>query len=235
MNLRPIKPPPRRSADRLTQPTIFTLAVFYFPSTAMALTRRSTNRFIAGPSEADGAQSSNRWPSLAKMVLCCSSIGPRLKLTGVRPTEKGGAQSSNRPLARRPHDETPYAEQSLCRPVVLHLMAGQDVDIAAAPDVLALAPPISALLADKGHDGDKLRGEIVRRGAKPVIPNKCNRVVVQRFNKCAYKVRNVSNTAFAGSRTSGASPRGATSSAGISWPLRILPLSSHIGSIESGS
>jgi len=55
----------------------------------------------------------------------------------------------------------------LCRPVVLHLTPGQDADIAAAPDVLALAPPMSALLADKGYDGDNLRGEIVRRGAKP--------------------------------------------------------------------
>lgn len=40
----------------------------------------------------------------------------------------------------------------LCRPVVLHLTRGQDADIAAAPDVLALAPPMSALLADKGYE-----------------------------------------------------------------------------------
>src|SRR3954468_19244617 len=58
----------------------------------------------------------------------------------------------------------------LCRPVVLHLTQGQDADIAAAPDVLALAPPMSALLADKGYDGDKLRAEIIRHGANPVIP-----------------------------------------------------------------
>jgi transposase len=70
----------------------------------------------------------------------------------------------------------------LCRPVVLHLTPGQDADIAAAPDVLALAPPMSALLADKGYDGDDLRGEIVRRGAKPVIPNKSNRVVIHQVS-----------------------------------------------------
>ncbi|MGC0392939.1 IS5 family transposase [Bradyrhizobium sp. USDA 241] len=46
---------------------------------------------------------------------------------------------------------------------------------------------MSVLLADKGYDGDKLRGEIIRRGAKPVIPNKSNRVVIHRFNKRAYK------------------------------------------------
>src|SRR5215470_11915826 len=49
----------------------------------------------------------------------------------------------------------------LCRPVVLHLTAGQDADIAAAPDVLALAPAMPALLADKGYDGDSLRAQIV--------------------------------------------------------------------------
>ncbi|WP_155258111.1 transposase, partial [Bradyrhizobium japonicum] len=64
------------------------------------------------------------------------------------------------------------------------------------PDVLALAPPMSVLLADKGYDGDKLRGEIIRRGAKPVIPNKSNRVVIHRFNKRAYKGRNVIERCF---------------------------------------
>lgn len=37
---------------------------------------------------------------------------PRLKLTGVPPAEKGGAQPSNWPLARRPHDKNPCAERS---------------------------------------------------------------------------------------------------------------------------
>src|SRR6185312_1713924 len=75
-------------------------------------TRRSTIASIAGPSEDAGAQSSKRWPSLAKEALCCRSTRPRLKLTDVPPAEKGGAQSSNRPLARRPHDKNPCAERS---------------------------------------------------------------------------------------------------------------------------
>ena len=48
----------------------------------------------------------------------------------------------------------------------------------------------------KGYDGDDFRGEIVRRGAKPVIPNKSNRVVIHRFNKRAYKGRNVIERCF---------------------------------------
>jgi transposase len=117
-----------------------------------------------------------------------------IKAHGVAPAEKGG--SSNRPLARRPHGKSPSLSNPLCRPVVLHLTPGQDADVAAAPDVLALAPPMSALLADKEYDGDNLRGEIVRRGAKPVIPNKSNRVVIHRFNKRAYKGRNVIERCF---------------------------------------
>src|ERR1700738_564118 len=50
--------------------------------------------------------------ALAKPALCCRSIRPRSKLIVVPPAEKGGAQSSNRPLARRPHDKNPCAERS---------------------------------------------------------------------------------------------------------------------------
>jgi transposase len=53
-----------------------------------------------------------------------------------------------------------------------------------------------ALIADKGYDGDALRAEIVNRGAKPVIPNKSNRVTLHRFNKRAYKGRNVIERSF---------------------------------------
>ena len=83
-----------------------------------------------------------------------------------------------------------------CRPVVFHLTPGQDADIAAAPDVLALAPDMCALLADKSYDGDDLRAQIVKRGAKPVIPNKSNRIRIHRFDKKAYRGRNVIERCF---------------------------------------
>jgi transposase len=84
----------------------------------------------------------------------------------------------------------------LCRPVVIHLTPGQQADIAAAPDVLALAPAMRALIGDKGYDSDGLRAELVKRGARPVIPNKSNRVVIHRFDKRAYKGRNVIERCF---------------------------------------
>jgi len=69
-------------------------------------------------------------------------------------------------------------------------------DIVAAPALLAAASPTRALIADKGYDGDAFRAEIVRRGAKPVIPNKSNRVAPHPFSKRAYRGRNVIERCF---------------------------------------
>ena len=52
------------------------------------------------------------------------------------------------------------------------------------------------LLADKAYDGDDLRADIIERGARPVIPNKSNRVHLHRFDKRAYKGRNVIERCF---------------------------------------
>ncbi|MGY4327489.1 hypothetical protein ACVWWG_001906 [Bradyrhizobium sp. LB7.2] len=106
-----------------------------------------------------------------------------------------------------------------CRPVVLHLTPGQDADIAAAPDVLALAPPMSALLADKGYDGDNLRAESLDTAPSPSFP--INPTVSSSIasTNAPTKAEMSLNAAFAGSRTSGASPYDIASSPGISWPL----------------
>ena len=47
---------------------------------------------------------------------------------------------------------------------------------------------MSALIGDKGYDGDGFRAEIVDRGAKPIIPNKSNRITLHSFSKRAYKL-----------------------------------------------
>jgi transposase len=79
---------------------------------------------------------------------------------------------------------------------VFHLTPGQDADITAGSSVLALGPPMRSLIADKGYDGDTFRAEIIKRGARPIIPNKSNRVALHRFNKKAYKGRNVIERTF---------------------------------------
>ena len=80
--------------------------------------------------------------------------------------------------------------------MAFHLTPGQDADIAAAPNVLALAPPTKAIIADKGYDGDAFRAVIKQRRARPIIPNKSNRVRRYRFDKAAYKGRNVIERCF---------------------------------------
>src|SRR5271163_4505212 len=88
------------------------------------------------------------------------------------------------------------ASDPRCRPVAFHLTPGQDADIVAGSDILALAPDMSAVIADRAYDGDDFRAQITERGAKPVIPNKSNRVRLHRFDKRAYKGRNVIERCF---------------------------------------
>jgi transposase len=84
----------------------------------------------------------------------------------------------------------------LCRPVAFLLTPGQASDIATAPDVLALATAMAALLADKAYDGDELRADIAARGAIAVIPNKSNRKNPFPFDPKAYRDRNVVERMF---------------------------------------
>ena len=55
---------------------------------------------------------------------------------------------------------------------------------------------MSALIADKAYDGDRLRADIIEREATPVIPNKANRVNVHPFDAEAYRKRNVIERMF---------------------------------------
>jgi transposase len=76
---------------------------------------------------------------------------------------------------------------------------------------------MSALIGDKGYDGDDFRAEIVNRGAKPVIPNKSNRVILHSFSKRLYKGRNVIERCFCRLKDSVASQPATTSSPETSW------------------
>ena len=80
--------------------------------------------------------------------------------------------------------------------MAFHLTPGQDSDIAAAPDLLALAPAMTALIADKAYDGDELRAAIADLGALPVIPNKSNRKHIHPFDEDRYRDRNVIERMF---------------------------------------
>jgi transposase len=73
------------------------------------------------------------------------------------------------------------------------------------------------LIGNKGYGGDGFRAEIVRCGAKRAYKG---RTVIER---CFCRLKDFRRVA---TRT--------TSWLEISWPPFISPLSSHIGSIESG-
>jgi len=81
-----------------------------------------------------------------------------------------------------------------------------------------------ALIADRAYDGDDFRAEIIKRGAKPVIPNKANRVKFHRFDKRAYKAATSSSEPSVGSKISGELPRDMTN-------LPKLPAAVHIAAL----
>jgi transposase len=83
----------------------------------------------------------NRW---AKRGRWCA-ISEALAVPGKDAVEGEHNQAIGRARAR----QKSMLNDPFCRTVVLHLTPGQNADIAAAPDVLALAPPIARSSATK--------------------------------------------------------------------------------------
>jgi transposase len=73
--------------------------------------------------------------------------------------------------------------------IALLLTGGEAHDCPIAPRLLKRVKPAKAMLADKAYDSADLRAELTKRGAKPVIPNKSNRLEPYAFNKKLYKNR----------------------------------------------
>jgi transposase len=65
-----------------------------------------------------------------------------------------------------------------------------------AEECVSLIPGIKQLLADKGYDSDAIRAFLKELGIKPVIPGRSNRKKKIRFDKEAYKNRNVVERCF---------------------------------------
>ncbi len=78
---------------------------------------------------------------------------------------------------------------TLGRPIVLKVTAGNVSDITMAEALLAEVNGCRYVLADKGYDSDKLRNSIRDKGAKPVIPGRKSRKRKVRFDKKRYKFR----------------------------------------------
>jgi transposase len=65
-----------------------------------------------------------------------------------------------------------------------------------AQTCVSLIPGVSQLIADKGYDTDAFRSYLTEQGIKPVIPGKSNRKKRIRYDKLAYKGRNVVERCF---------------------------------------
>jgi transposase len=83
-----------------------------------------------------------------------------------------------------------------CRPWVFVLTPGNTADCVVAETCVSLIPGITELVADKGYDTDAFRRFLKERGIKTVIPGKSNRKKRLRYDKEAYKGRNVVERCF---------------------------------------
>lgn len=52
------------------------------------------------------------------------------------------------------------------------------------------------VLADRGYDGDNVLDFVMKIGAEPVIPPKCNRKIQRNYDKIIYKERNLVERLF---------------------------------------
>ena len=65
-----------------------------------------------------------------------------------------------------------------------------------AEESISLLPGFKELLADKGDDTDAIRAFLKEKGIRSVIPGKSNRKNKIRYDKQAYKGRNVVERCF---------------------------------------
>ena len=77
------------------------------------------------------------------------------------------------------------------RPIAFHLTPGEAADCKAYEPLIDLPEQTpDALIADKAYDVDAIRNDLKKRGIKPVIPPKSNRIRTIRYSKRLYRERN---------------------------------------------
>ena len=115
----------------------------------------------------------------------------------VRPRRKRGAKKQAIGLSRGGQTTKIHAlSDTLGRPIVLKVTAGNVSDVTMAEALLAEVDDCRHVLADKGYDSDKLRTAIRAKGAKPVIPGRKSRKRQVRFDKTRYKFRWLAEAVF---------------------------------------
>jgi len=74
---------------------------------------------------------------------------------------------------------------------VIILTPGNVADCAVGPECVSLMAGAERLLGDKAYDSDQFRRALRQDGITPVIPGRANRKKRIRYDKEAYKCRNV--------------------------------------------
>lgn len=59
-------------------------------------------------------------------------------------------------------------------PIEFEITGGEINDCSAAPGLITRLPDTKAIVADKGYDSECIREQITKKGARAVIPRKCN-------------------------------------------------------------
>jgi transposase len=79
----------------------------------------------------------------------------------------------------------------LCRPWVIILTPGNIADCTVGPECADMIAGVKKLLGDKAYDSNAFRKSLRQDGITPVIPGRANRKKRIRYDKEAYKGRNV--------------------------------------------
>ena len=82
------------------------------------------------------------------------------------------------------------------RPRAILITAGNTHDLVGARGLIDLVGRPKSLLADRAYDAQSLRKELIARQIKPVIPPNPTRKHPDRYDKRAYKGRNVIERMF---------------------------------------
>ncbi|AZE48231.1 Mobile element protein [Pseudomonas chlororaphis] len=78
------------------------------------------------------------------------------------------------------------------------ITGGEVNDCTAAPELIAKLPDAQAIVADKGYDSERIRGQIEAKGSKAVIPRRRNSVKGNAdLDRGLYRYRHLVENAFA--------------------------------------
>jgi transposase len=132
------------------------------------------------------------------MDYCGGSDGRQLREgPSLRSRRKRGAKNQAIGLSRGGQTTKIHTlSDTLGRPIVHKVTAGNVADIKMAEALLAEVGDCRHVLADKGYDSDALRIQIRNKGAIPVIPGRRSRKRKIRFDKTRYRFRWMAEAVF---------------------------------------